>query len=672
MSRGWASWLVLALLLVVYPALAPVSANVWAVHVAAVVVLLLLAVPRLWRTPSLRAGVPALCVGIALLSLAVALVRAPAEAPRAEQRWAALTGALHALFFLVALGWLPGPEADPQRVRRTALALCALLLATCAVQVVGGLLASPWDEPEPRLTGTLGNPNTLGALLAATLLMVLGTAQALARGARASGATPWPRRPLLVAGLISVPLLGALLATRSRGAVAALLVTLVLLALRWRRLRLLAAVAAAALLVVLVPNPLRERLAHLQPDHVYTRPFLWGAALDIAAEHPAGLGPAMFKYEFPQRALDPERPWLVHQRHEVGLAHNVFLTLAIEWGWLAAAALLALLAGSAARLGTSRDGRLDPLRLGATLGACALLVELQVDGIEQNQLAMTVFLLLVAAALARLPRARGLDVPGRVVAGACLLAGLAVGGWAAWRAYGYVLLSRATSAAESWTVADREGPVRAAFDAAAAALPGELAPPRSRLEFERRVLRDLLAERPLEDAHVQAAIVDAHEAVAACCRANGLDPEARWQGAAMDLMLYRRSREPAFLAGYVEQAGAALALDPLDVDGHFDLAQEAQRAGRRALADREFAALFGLEPDHALAWLVRARQFELEGEDESALYAWVRTEEALLNDRVKAGVDSPRSREFFEDMLRRVDLEDVRGRIVALRRKLYF
>jgi O-antigen ligase len=146
---------------------------------------------------------------------------------------------------------------------------------------------------------------------------------------------------------------------------------------------------------------------------VFTRPFLWGTALEIAREHPTGLGPAMFKYVFPAHALDPERPWLLHQRHEVGLAHNVFLTLAVEWGWLAAAALLGLLAWSALRMLRAPGGRRDPLRLGATLGACVLLLELQVDGIEQNQLVFTVFLLLVAAALARLPRACGPALPGR-------------------------------------------------------------------------------------------------------------------------------------------------------------------------------------------------------------------------------------------------------------------
>jgi tetratricopeptide (TPR) repeat protein len=406
---------------------------------------------------------------------------------------------------------------------------------------------------------------------------------------------------------------------------------------------------------------------------VFTRPFLWGTALDVASDHPLGLGPATFKYVFPAHALDPERPWLLHQRHEVGLAHNVFLTLAIEWGWMAAAALLGLLVWIAARMLRAPGGRRDPLRLGATLGACVLLFELQVDGIEQNQLVFTVFLLLVAAALARLPRPGGPDLPGKAVALVCLAAGLAAGGVAAWREHGYARLAEANALAAGWTPHDDPAPVRAAFEAAAAALPGELAPWRDCLDFESSVLKRVLEVGPLlDDVGLRRALDAVHADADAAVQCNGVDPEPRWQGARLDLLVWRRTQYAPLFERYVAQSQAALRLDPLDVEGHFALAQEAQRAGQRALADQEFARVFRLEPDHALAWTARARQAELDGADEEALYALVRAEEAVLNDRIKAGVDSPRSREFFEDLLRKVDLTDIRTRIANLRRKLYF
>jgi O-antigen ligase len=665
---GWAAWLVLALLLVLYPAAPGWFDTVWLMHVFAVAAWLVLSAPRLWRTPALRCGPPALLTAVALASLAAALLLAPDAAPRAEQRWAALTAVLHAAVFLLALGWFPGPEAPAAEARRAALGLCALLLAMCAVQITRGLLAAPWGEPDTRLSGSLGNPNTFGSLMAACALLVLGTGYALSR---APGADR--RRTLLIAAMIAAPLGAALLASRSRGAMAALLLTLLLLAARWRKGRLLAAVGAAVLLLILVPNPLRERFANLRPDHVFTRPFLWSTALDVAREHPAGLGPAMYKYEFPARALDPERPWLLHQRHEVGLAHNVFLTLAVEWGWLAAGALLALLAWSAVRMLRARGGRDDPLRLGATLGACVLLLELQVDGLEQNQLVFTAFLLLAAAALARLPRPAGFDVSGRLLAVACVLAGLAVAGFAVGRERGYRTLLKATSQAVNWSPDADADPGRNDFMLATAQLPGEQAPWREWLDYETRVLRGLLdAGVGFDDPRVREAMLMAHNAADGAVRSNGLDPDPRRQGATLDLLLYRRSKQPALFERYLEQAQAALVLDPLDVDGHFDLAQEARRMGRRELSDHEFEEVFRLEPDHAFAWFVRSRLLQLEDAREEALYALVRAEEAVLNDRIKASVDSPRSRSFFEDLLRKVDLADVRTRLVALRRQLYF
>ncbi|HEX5011054.1 MAG TPA: O-antigen ligase family protein [Planctomycetota bacterium] len=670
MKAGWVPWVVLTLLLVAFPAAPSHFDTQWMMHAFCVSAWLVLWVPRLWRTPTLRCGAPALLVGLALLSLLAALLLAPDGIPRAEQRWAALTGGLHAALFLLALGMFPGPDAPAAQARRAALGLCALLLAMCLVQIVRGLLLAPWGEPDTRLSGTLGNPNSFGALMAAAALVVAGTGYALARQAIAPAIA---RRRRVLAMALSAPLLVALLGSRSRGAAAALLVTLALLALRWRRLRLLAAVAAAVLLVLLVPNPLGDRLTHLQPDHVFTRPFLWSTALGVAGEHPVGIGPAMYKYVFPALALDPERPWLLHQRHEVGLTHNVFLTLAVEWGWLAAAALLGLLAWSAVRVLRAPDGRRDPLRLGATLGACVLLLELQVDGIEQNQLLFTVFLVLVAAALARLPRSAGPAVPGKDVALACLVAGLATGGLALWREQGYAKLAEANARAARWTAHDDPAPVRAAFEVAAAALPGELGPWRDCLTFEANVLKRVLDTGPAKDSEALARALDAvHADSEAAVRCNGVDPEPRWQGALLDLLVWRRTRYGPLFERYVTQAQAALRLDPLDVEGHFALAQEAHGNGDRQLADEEFDQVFRLEPDHAYAWAVRSVLLERDGADEEALYALVRAKEAVANDRIKAGVASPRSREFFEELLRKVDLGQIRTHIAELRRKLYF
>ncbi len=663
--------LLLALLLLAQPLAPRVLEPLLALHAVAAALLLVLAAPVLWRTPRVRAGWPALAAAAALASLAMALLLQPAEAPRVDSRWAALTGALHASTFLVALFLFPGPEAEAARVRRTALLLAGLLAAAAGLQVVLSLARAPDDPGDTRLAGTLGNPNAFGAFISAAGLVVLGTGWALRRQALAAGRAGAAWRPLLVALLLAAPLAWALLASRSRGAMAATLATLLLLALRWRQRLLLATALASAVALVVVPNPLRDRLLHLQPDHVFTRPFLWSVAAEVAGEHPAGLGPTLFRHEFPKHALDPERPWLLHQRHEVGLAHNVFLTLATEWGWLACAAALALAGWALARQATSCGGRLDPLRLSATLGAAVLFFELQVDGLEQNPLVFTTFLVLAAAALARLPAGRGVLLPGRALALLALAAGLAAGAAAVGRAQGPTLVRQAEALAAALPAGGDVAPVRTAFDTAVAALPGELPPARSRLAFELSLLR----ARPVADGLDAATLKLAGHALAAAEEAvacDGLDAEVRWQSATVSLLLYRRGKRPEDLQRYLSEASEALDLDPLDVAGHFDLAQEALRVDLRAFCARRLERVLELEPDHAFAWFVRARLLELEGDLEAALHAWVRADEAVLNAHRKAAVESPRSRLFFEDIVKRTDLAQVRARIVTLRRELYF
>jgi O-antigen ligase len=673
-----ALWLPLAVLLLLQP-LMPASWPLWGAHVGIISLLLLLTALRLWRRGAVghgaggtvRWGAPALGVGVALLSLALALACAPPEAPQAQLRWAALTGLLHGGFFLLALEWMPGPEAEPRERRRVALGLALLLGAACAEQLVLGLWLQPSTEPDARLQGTLGNPNALGATLGATALLVLALGFTQQRRRREAGAAV---RPMFIAALLALPLIWGLLLTRSRGAVAALLLTLLLLALRWRRWKLIAGVVLAAALLLVTPNPLRERLVALRPDHAFSRVFVWKAAAQVALEHPLGLGPSGFKNAFLPLAFDPQYPWLLHQRSEVGLTHNVFLTLAVEWGALAALAMLALLGWAVLRLARARGGRDDALRLGATLGAAVLFLELQVDGLEQNPLIFSLFLLLVAAALAGLPRARGVDVPARAAAALVLLLGLLGGGLMLWRAVGLSRLHAAEALAEAWKPEADPAPVRAALEAAVSSLPGELAPPAARAEFEARVLRALFGASggtAADDPRVRAAVESGERAAALAVAADGTDPEARRLGADIALILWRRVKQRGALADYVARQQQALALDPLDVEGHFELAQEAQRGGLDELARKEFDEVFRLEPDHAFAWYLLARLREAEGDKEGALYAWDRASEAILNVRIKAQVDTPRSREFFEGLLKKVDQVEVLRRIAALRQELF-
>ena len=666
-------WLPLAALLLVQP-LVPYGWPLWGAHVTVVAALLIATGVRVWRAGTVRWGVPAAGAGLALLSLALALLLAPPSSPHADPLWTALTGLLDAAFFLLACWWCPGPQADPRESRGASLWLCALLFAACAEQLVLGLRLLPAGGPDARLLGTMGNSNALGAIFAATALVVAAVGFTLWRRSRAEAA-PSPR-PLLIAGLLAVPLVWGLLLTRSRGAAAALLLTLLLLAVRWRKWTLLAAVAAAGALLLAVPNPLRERVFALRPEHYFSRGFVWQAAAQVALAHPLGLQPTGFKEAFLALAWDPEHPWLLHQRAEVGLTHNVFLTLAVEWGALAALAMLALTGWVVVRLLAARGGRDDPLRLGAALGAAVLFLELQVDGLEQNPLVFTIFLLLVAVVVAGLPAGRGVRVPARAAAALALALGLASGALMAWRALGVSRFHDALALSVAWTPEADPAPVRAAFDKAVAALPGETSAPSERAKFEARVLRALFGAAGTagaggDDPRVRAAVDGGMRAAAIAVAADGTDPDMRRLGADIALLLWRRVKRPALLTDYVERQQAVLALDPLDVEGHFDLAQEAQRGGLDELAQREFDEVFRLEPDHVFAWYLLARLREASGDKLGALYAWDRASEAILNVRIKAQVDTPRSREFFEGLLRKVDQAEVLQHIAVLRQELF-
>jgi hypothetical protein len=453
-------------------------------------------------------------------------------------------------------------------------------------------------------------------------------------------------------------------------------VTLAILGLRHRRWRLLLAAAVTAVLLVVVPNPLRERVLALDPDDVFSRPFLWGAALESIAVHPTGIGPAMNRYVFPVHAWVPDRPWLLFQRHTVGLIHNVFLTLILEWGWLAGAALLGLLAVTGARLARRPPGE-DPLRTGAALGATVMLVELQVDGLEQNAVAFSLFLLFAAVVWARLPSpagaVAGTGLSGRVL-GAALAAGvLAVSGGVAWRSVGLARLSDAQDAvaehAEGRADTDR---VRAALAGAQAALPGELQPARLAFDFEHALVR-ALEEQGAPPAQVERAAAAAWEALERARRANGVDATLPADGARLAAFLHRRvDGSPALLERQLELLAERVRLDPLDVEGRWQLARLAHDAGRPGLMRREAAEARRLEPDHAHAWFVLARLREADGQLEEALYAYVRTEEAVLNCHVKARVAHPSSRAFYVRNLEQTDLAAVRERIDVLRRALYF
>jgi len=678
-------FVVLALWWVVLPIVPELTGLRWFAHVGSVAVMGLLCVPSVWRRARLPLTVPAACTLAALLSLAVAMHVAPGRFSLGERWWNGITGAAHALLFLLWLQLVPrraasGPPGgspadlvrdvepgldDEDAAARRFRQLLAVLFAGVLVAQLAIVLRRDLDSQ--RIEGSLGNPNTLGAVVAALGL-------ALAAFFR------WRRAVLVVLSALVL----AIVATRSRGAAAAA-TSVVLVFVARRNLRAALGLGAGLLLVlVAVPNPLWDRVLELHSEHHYSRPFLWGAALQGIAVEPLGIGPGMNRHVFPALAMHPAQPWLLHQRHAVGLTHNVFLTLTLEWGWLAGAAALVLTGWTALQLLTSE--RRDALGQGCTLGALVLFLELQIDGLEQNAVAFALFLVLAATALARVRCKRrapsqpgsaerglgGIALPGPLVAlvlaGSCAFLLVQCGV----RLQQGLAFQRAEELGASWALGEAdEAAVRSAWEEACERAPRDAPVAAAALGFEAAAL-ERARDAGLSGAALASRAASVYERSVAVGR---LDPADRDVARArVDAALWWKSQAgggEAALALALQALDALLALDPLDVVARRVQARELGQAGRTQEMEAAYAALFAIEPDDGLAWATLARQRQAGGDDQGALYACLRAREAVFNCRIKLGVDAPRSQQYYQEILERVDLALLRRQIFHLRRTLY-
>lgn len=659
------TWIVLALLWIVAPFLYRDWVPLDALHLVVVALFALAAAAVAWRRSTVPVGLPWLATGVACASLLVASLVDPQRFPVVERVATAHTGWAHGLFFLAALVVVPprgdGP-ADETALRyapRNAEARGArfmLVVLLTGLVVSQAVLMVPQIQAGERPSGSLGNPNILGATL----------------GAVALGVAAWSRwrLPALVplSGLFAL-----VLATRSRGAVAAVTVVLVLLALRRSGKAVLLVLLAAAVVLLIVPNPVSERLAGFHDDHVYGRAFFYEVALENIADHPAGIGAGMNRFVFPPRAFVEEAPWLLHQRHAVGLTHNVLLTLTLEWGWAAGLAAVALLVATLRRLLAVR-GDPDALGQGAAVAGAVLFLEAQVDGLEQNPVVFALLLFLGAVVWIRAPKpAGGIAVPGRVVALVLAVAGVLLGVRGLERGSQIQALTEAGIAADAWRAGSGDpAEVDALFAEAERLAPGDARPSTARFLFlEERLRRGLV-----EDGAPPETLVPLVEAGwAALARAEAADPADPWLArcrARYAIRLYRHgNRAPELLELYFQAMVDLLARDPLDVRARWEVAQEASRVGRRDLMEHHCRALFAYEPDDARSWFTLAVLRELDGDLEGAASAYQRTVEAVYNARVKLGVGNPASQAYYQERLEGVDVQQVKARQYALRRRLY-
>ena len=284
---------------------------------------------------------PKTSIGVTAVLFAALLVLAVPTSPFRMAAVVALVGWLLALSGLWIAVAVAGRSTAP-RFLLAALWAGTVVQACIAVLEYGSMRAV---DPSWRVFGTWVNPNALAALLQIGWLLGLALL--------ATAARPWnlaafagqavvglallltqSKGVLLTAGIGTAVYAGAVLAGRTE---------------RPSRVRALLPAAVAVVIFILLGLGLRAsqpstgpsalgRVARAEQTSEQSSGFrllLWKGALQLAAQHPAGIGLGAYRFRSAEPGLTTQTYY----------AHNSYLQLAAEASWLAAAALAALLLG---------------------------------------------------------------------------------------------------------------------------------------------------------------------------------------------------------------------------------------------------------------------------------------------------------------------------------------
>ena len=210
--------------------------------------------------------------------------------------------------------------------------LLAVVVAMGVVEAADALLQVLWFGAI-RPSGTFFNPNFLAAYLGAIAVFLVGL-------------LCYVRRPRLGSfsissrGLASTALVGVLLClgtaflrTGSRGAMVAVAIgTSFVLALRFRR-RAVLGLAVLFLCLIVVPNPLRDRVLaeHRANSLGYARWEIWQGAVKEIIEHPFGVGLGLYQYVYPRNAV-PLEGQIVRYGRLAQTAHSEYVQIGVELG----------------------------------------------------------------------------------------------------------------------------------------------------------------------------------------------------------------------------------------------------------------------------------------------------------------------------------------------------
>lgn len=347
------------------------------------------------------AGVFGLAVGLSML-----LAPDPADSVFDSLRYA-----LFIVFFFLVLQ-LTNTIDDVRRVVRVVVLSCTL----AAAWGLYGFIALGLQ----RAAGPISDPNDFAYLMSCALPLAC---YLLAE----------ERRRRLLWAVCVVLLLGATLATLSRGALVGL-AALAPWAIATRRVPLsgvllgfVAALSVAALAFALWAPLLHDRLAqkgHIADKNVVARQALWSGALRMAVDRPlTGVGPGRFGIEAPGYVRN--NPIVLGSNPVV---HNSYLHVLAEIGVLGLVGFVGFLASSWRMLGRGRRRAIaiedrDGARL-ATAMQASLLVAIIAGGFLSEQFTTPFWMIgALATVVAGVPQAVRVVVPPRAALGGAAAAG---------------------------------------------------------------------------------------------------------------------------------------------------------------------------------------------------------------------------------------------------------
>lgn len=300
-----------------------------------------------------------------------------------------LSLASYAVFFTLVVGKV----VTRQQVRLCVLVLCGMGIG----EAILGAAQYGWLG-YPRAQGTFFNPNFFATYLVAIGSVALGLLAFSVRSIESRGER-W-----LLAGTVGATALGFLFA-QSRGGVLALLCSIGIVGFARFGKRFGVALAALLIMLVIVPNPIRQRAIDVaeHDPYAYSRLDIWTSSLQRVADQPLGAGAGMYRYtSFAYRFPIEQDVARFGKRAES--AHNEYLQIAVELG---VAGILVVVAAVGVWIGRVRNIWRRPLEpwergmvIGSAAGTAAILGHAAVDSIFHEPALMLLLVLLGGLILA--------------------------------------------------------------------------------------------------------------------------------------------------------------------------------------------------------------------------------------------------------------------------------